>query len=594
MTKLMEIAVATAIIFLMTAICSSSAIAHVYTYQLPNYVVMQVDNESASPSLTPTQNPTPTPTSSPTAAPPVISSVIPILASRLQTIRIHGSGFGNTQPQLINLGDGSVDTIGAGTTPVIRIYDEGNLNNWEAGVQDSPNSGGDSIGVILVSWSDTDIVLGGFGIALSTNGTGQWSLSTGDPLLIAVLTNKGQAVYTAVAGSSQSSQMGVQPKISSVTPIAAALMQKIVISGSGFGNIQPQLMNLSDGSVDTVIGGASPVIRIYDEAGLDSWEAGCTDSQWVPKDNVGIYLISWSDSEIVLGGFGTELNVNGQGSTNISPGDPLIIDLVTSNGQAAYATTAVSNQTIQNPSPTPNPSAPTLTIACQSSTTYSNFQVEITGSLIADQQGVPFTPIQLSYSVNGGNSWNDLTLVNTDSNGNFLAVWNPAVTGDYLLNAEWAGNDEYLQVNTTVSFVVTPFEKESVFSVQSNSTLSEISFNSTTRELSFVVSGPPGTTGYVDVYFAKSLINDASTLNIRLDGNQIPYTAQSIGDSWLISFAYHHSTHQVTMNLNATSPSIPTRQIILWAIYGVIADAIAIVTILLFLRKRRTRKMPSA
>ena len=101
----------------------------------------------------------------------------------------------------MNLGDGSVDTVGGGNTPVIRIYDEGSSNNWEAGVQDTPNTGADSIGVILVSWSDTDIVLGGFGTALSTNGTGQWNLSLGDPMLISVLTINGQATYTAVVGS---------------------------------------------------------------------------------------------------------------------------------------------------------------------------------------------------------------------------------------------------------------------------------------------------------------------------------------------------------------------------------------------------------
>jgi hypothetical protein len=234
---------------------------------------------------------------------PSISSVSSIAATRLQTITIHGSGFGNTQPQLLNLGDGSVDTVGGGTTPVIRIYDEGSSSSWEAGVQDTPNTGADSIGVILVSWSDTDIVLGGFGTALSTNGTGQWTLSLGDPMLIAVLTINGQAAYTAIVGSTGQilpGSTGPSPEISSISHIAATRIQTIIVSGSGFGNISPQLLNLSDGSVDTVVGGITPVIRIYDEAGFDSWEAGCTDSQWVPKDMIGIYLTSWSDSEIVL------------------------------------------------------------------------------------------------------------------------------------------------------------------------------------------------------------------------------------------------------------------------------------------------------
>ncbi len=293
-------------------------------------------------------------TSGSTGAPPIISSVSPIAATRLQTITIRGNGFGNTQPRIMNLGDGSADTVGGGTTPVIRIYDEGSLDSWEAGVQDSPNSGADSIGVILVSWSDNEIVLDGFGIALNTNGQGQWNISPGDPLLIAVLTAKGQAAYTTTVTSNQSNQnpssgpTGAPPVISSVSPISATQLQTITIQGRGFGNNQPQLMNLTDGSVDTIVGGTTPSIRIYDEAGLDSWEAGCQDSQWVPKDMIGIYLTSWSDNEIVLGGFGIQLSANGQGPSNINPGDSLIVDVLTSDGQSAYTTTAVSSQSGQN------------------------------------------------------------------------------------------------------------------------------------------------------------------------------------------------------------------------------------------------------
>ena len=329
---------------------------------------------------------------------PVIDSVSPIAATRLQTITIRGNGFGNTQPRLMNLGDGSTDTIGGGGTPVIRIYDEAGLDSWEAGVQDSPNSGADSIGVILVIWSDNEIVLNGFGIALNTNGQGQWNISPGDPLLIAVLTAKGQAAYTTTVTSSQSNQnptsgsTGAPPVISSVSSISATQLQTIIIQGSGFGNTQPQLMNLADGSVDTIVGGTTPSIRIYDEAGLDSWEAGCQDSQWVPKDLIGIYITSWSDNEIVLGGFGIQLNANGQGASNINPGDSLIVDVLTSNGQTAYTTTAVSSQSAQNstqnPGLTPNLPTPTLAVACQSSTTISNLRIEINGNLTDNGIGI--------------------------------------------------------------------------------------------------------------------------------------------------------------------------------------------------------------
>jgi hypothetical protein len=141
------------------------------------------------------------------------------------------------------------------------------------------------------------------------------------------------------------------PVINSVSPISATRQQTIVISGSGFGDTQPRVMNLSDGSVVTLVGGITPVLRIYDVEGWDSWEAGCEDSQWVPGGLIGVYLTSWSDTEIVLGGFGIDLNVNGQEPRNIKTGDPLIVNVQTANGQTAYAATVVSSQSESTPKP---------------------------------------------------------------------------------------------------------------------------------------------------------------------------------------------------------------------------------------------------
>jgi len=91
----------------------------------------------------------------------------------------------------------------------------------------------------------------------------------------------------------------------------------------------------------------------------------------------------------------------------------------------------------------------------------------------------------------------------------------------------------------------------SVLSVISNSTISELAFNSTSRVLSFTVSGPNGTIGYTNVTLAKILIEDISELKVYLDGNQINYTAISIDYdyNWLIHFTYQHSTHKVVIIL---------------------------------------------
>jgi hypothetical protein len=137
---------------------------------------------------------------------PVITSVSTIAATNLQTIYIYGSGFGNTWPQTVPAydSDGSVDTVVSSTTPCMCIANLGLYPDaWAAGVQNASNGVHCAIGIYLTSWSDTEIVLGGFGSALNTNGQGPWNIASGDTLDVAVFTASGEAHYrTAVAGAS--------------------------------------------------------------------------------------------------------------------------------------------------------------------------------------------------------------------------------------------------------------------------------------------------------------------------------------------------------------------------------------------------------
>jgi hypothetical protein len=516
---------------------------------------------------------------------PVINSVSPISTDRLQTIVITGSGFGNTPPQTSSLGDGSVNTIDGGDTPSMQIRNEAKKGGWTAGFQDSTDRNG--IGIILESWSDTEIVLGGFGTVLSTSG--QWNLEPGDQIRIMVKVSGKIASYsTVVEGSQPNTSNGLAPVISSVSPISTDQLQTIVITGSGFGDTQPQLMDLGDGSVNTVGGGDTPVIQIHND-GWKGWMAGVRDSPETAWCLIGIILESWSDTEIVIGGFGTALS-----SYSLNAGDPMRIVVLTSGGKAEYTTNAIAGS---DTSPSLDPSSalptPVLAVFCQSSTTFSNFRVEVSGSLTYDGKGLADVPISLSYSVNDGNSWNELTLVNTDNNGDFLAVWMLFVTGNYLLKAEWAGNSTYAETSTVISFSVTPSDEQSIISVASTSTISAFAFNSTSGQLAFNVSGPSGTTGYVYVYVPKSLITDIFDLQVFLDGKPLSYNAESTGDSWLVTFTYHHSTHEVTVNLNDTlSTPLNVNQFGQWVTYGVIIVLSVIVAVLLISRKRKTPLTP--
>jgi len=137
-----------------------------------------------------------------------------------------------------------------------------------------------------------------------------------------------------------------------------------------------------------------------------------------------------------------------------------------------------------------------------------------------------------------------------------------------------------------VNFAVAQFAERSIFSVSSNSTVSGFAFDSERQELSFVVTGESGTTGYADVYIAKSLISDIANVKAYLDGGEIEYTAASVADSWLLHFSYQHSTHQVSVSLGLPPPESLIENPIALALMigGVLALPVAMV--FLFMRKK--------
>jgi hypothetical protein len=246
------------------------------------------------------------------------------------------------------------------------------------------------------------------------------------------------------------------------------------------------------------------------------------------------------------------------------------------------------------PTPTPGPTlpTPTLVVTCAGSASYSGFNVQIIGSLTFNGTGISEAPLLLSYSVTGGKSWIDLTLVNTGSDGSYLVAWMPSVTGNYLLKAVYGGNEICSNTSTIVNLAVTPFAEQSVFSATSNSTITEFSFNSTSRELRFGVSGPSGTTGYVNAYIPTSLIGNISSLEVYLDGNQTEYAVAfaSQSDSWFLYFTYQHSTHAVIINLGS---SVQTNENSLanWMLYLIPAVfAVIIIAVVLALKRTKLHK----
>ena len=89
---------------------------------------------------------------------PVITSVSGVAAQQTQTITINGSGFGTRAAY-------------TGTSNFISVIDAN--KNWQAGY------GFDAITLVVTSWTDTQIVLGGFS---GSYGSGTYTLSANDQI----------------------------------------------------------------------------------------------------------------------------------------------------------------------------------------------------------------------------------------------------------------------------------------------------------------------------------------------------------------------------------------------------------------------------
>jgi outer membrane protein assembly factor BamB len=200
----------------------------------------------------------------------------------------------------------------------------------------------------------------------------------------------------------------------------------------------------------------------------------------------------------------------------------------------------------------------TLTLSLDATTTYLGFKVTMSGQLKGNGAGINEAPILLSYSVNEGQNWNDITSALTSNGGMFSAEWIAVATGRFMIRASWQGDYPFLGHEAITMLSVAPYEELYMFSVSSNSTLSELAFNSTSNELSFTATGENGTTGYVKVAIAKELISNIVDLKVYLDGTNLDYTVTSTESSWILKFIYTHSTHNIIINLGELNGEIPT------------------------------------
>jgi hypothetical protein len=233
---------------------------------------------------------------------------------------------------------------------------------------------------------------------------------------------------------------------------------------------------------------------------------------------------------------------------------------------------------------------------------YIGQHVIINGNLTYNGQGVAGETVHFSTKVYLDEApWNPIGYAQTQSDGSYSFAWATMTTSGYQVRAEWAGNATYPKTSQTLNLYVIPYG-DFITGFQSNSTITGLSYNMTTRLLRFTVEGPSGTSGYVNVTIEKDPSFDPQNIIVLLDDQPIQYVIESTDQAWMLLFTYTHSVHRVLVdfigsydyNASSVPPTIevntsPT------SVIGIIAVSAAIATVVLlglivYSRKNRFKK----
>ena len=132
-----------------------------------------------------------------------------------------------------------------------------------------------------------------------------------------------------------------------------------------------------------------------------------------------------------------------------------------------------------------------------------------------------------------------------------------------------------------------------VVEMVSNSTISDFSY--TVNEISFNVSGDPGSQGFCNVSIPKTLVKPGYIIKVYFDNNPINYELSENSTHYFIYFTYNHSVHRVdikfepvetTSSPTQTPIAKPTLKDYTWPIITVVI-LVAITVAVFALSKRR-------
>jgi nitrous oxidase accessory protein len=173
-------------------------------------------------------------------------------------------------------------------------------------------------------------------------------------------------------------------------------------------------------------------------------------------------------------------------------------------------------------------------------------------------------------------------------------TFNQTQTGEYkITNIVYAGvNIEAdMMIRLDSNMVWTPEQTAYippvlVYNLESNSAITESYFNETSKAISFVVSGPDGTSGYAIIRIEKALANRSEDITVYFDDIPIDYSLDSDYYAWILTFNYTHSSHRIVINLTKQAQLqdlFPTTLIVAF----IIIVALAGLSFMVYFKKRK-------
>jgi len=228
-----------------------------------------------------------------------------------------------------------------------------------------------------------------------------------------------------------------------------------------------------------------------------------------------------------------------------------------------------------------------ISISTSTPSATAGYSVSISGTLL-DLYGnrIGNETVDLYYAYSGYEDWNAIASEFTDIFGNFSAAWIPPAPSYFVLKAVYAGNYTHVESSRNVTVSILPYGETYLFSVESNSTVSSMGFDTTNQTLSFTATGADGTKGYAKVTAAKSLVPNLALLSVHVDGAEYNYTVTDADDSWVLLFAYDHSAHLVEIRLDSTIPEFPSLLVVTLFMIGTVLAVIA------YKKRAKSTKVP--